>query len=262
MGTGKGAKKRVYATQTVDTPATEERVWQQIDLPAGVEAYHQRLNNIVDKLLWRHPELKNTADNCSWLIDGEPQSGFLGYSALSSAGLAKYTVALYLEAIESLSDESLLFVAAHELTHIRLGHIPDEFQAEPSPLKRAENVTARMQFRATEPLVNDHVVALGVVSPQELPAQACVTGAIAVGFDLCGLTRREVWEMLDGRITRKELQILARKRPILNATDAEWNAETLQPSPAAQEFWRDRYGPWQENWAEAHDKLVASSRLV
>jgi hypothetical protein len=116
-----------------------------------------------------------------------------------------------------------------------------------------------MEMRATEPLVTDHLVACGMRLAR--PHTGFVlSGRQAYGFDVRGLARRELWDMLDGRTSRDELHRLAirrRRAGVLMPAEDGWTREIMDPSAAAREFWADRSGPWQPDWSDEHAALVA-----
>src|ERR1039458_4449299 len=134
MGAGKGKSNRARssvvvanANANVDANALEYE-WSEygdsdVDMPdEEFNKYMNRLTPILDTLLREHSDLRELASQCSWGISSEEEEGLMGCTS-RDAETNQLSIVICTGAVESLSDEELSFVIAHELAHIAVGRI-------------------------------------------------------------------------------------------------------------------------------------------
>ena len=187
-------------------------VWDELyDAPEIPDAVYEqaarRLDRALDALLAVAPDwLKAGAARVEWMIDATPDPDAFAYQSVDEDGVD--VVVMTLRAAQEFTHASLVFTLAHELGHAILQPRVQLKGAITDP------VALRIRLRAVEPHVNDTLAAYGIHAPACLPVPGgAISGRSAVGFDVGGCSRREIWDALTGAISLIELAEIARSRP-------------------------------------------------
>lgn len=209
-----------------------------------------KLNAALHDLLERAPLLRDQAASTLFLLDSAASGGDLAYASITDDEDCEPSVAVYSEQIDLLDHEQLIFLLAHELTHLRLGH----YQGADRP-EHCDETVLRIVRRASEAHCNDHVRAAGIEIPKSFPVPV-PTGSDAIGFSLLGLSLDEVWRCLAGQVGRAETQALAASRSGRELQTGGLTAAAYAPAAQSVAFWQERFGAWQEAWNGEHARLV------
>lgn len=224
------------------------RTWHEAggcDLPdAHLEQAVRVLDRVIDGLLasCAAPSLHEAAQRVTWhLYTGPNPSRTYGYHGVSpQAGPA---VGITLAALEDLGLADLRYALAHEIAHEVCHPARDPWR-----LLDDAATTWLLTDRVEEALAHAVLEQWGFEAPPDAPF-VVIDAQWALGMDLRGLAREDIFACLNGEVSRPQLARMRRR----DARPTCAPPHVLQP--LAVDFWLHHVGPWRASWGPAHDRL-------